>query len=526
MGRGGQDGVGVGERDDDSAATLKEMWKSVSVDAESSERSLAVRVAYLVLTCSGSVGIYFGYNIIGATAPYLQAPPYNLDAQSIGGLAAAYSVPNMIMPLFGGAISDRLGVRVASMTYSLVVALGAFCFWLSLYEPDWSPELRVKLMMVSMAIFGLGGESLSVAQKAMLASWFRDSKDWPQLAFATGLTLTFGYVGVIINRWTVPFIAETSVPDAFLLNFVVCTGSWLAMVAASWLHRRDEASTEHEKLGSGLGEQLAPLDLSPRATHLPPPVLPGGSCNPCTGALREFCVGLRNLPRPFFLLSLMLGLSSPLFGSFETFGPAVFVDSWGYEVEAADEISSVAQLSGLVLMPLIGMLYDAKGRRLAGGGIGCAIFALSWLALTLGADLGMGSSTPIVSTVGIAAGASLFFGGLWPCVPLLVEEEHVGTAFGFMTAFQNCCLSFVLIGAGSLRDVTGGFSAMGIGLACLGGTSALLGFAVSSSWTKKDVAAAAAAQQAATARSPTASGGAFHSPASDSENPLYPQPAR
>ena len=70
-----------------------------------------------MLTCTGSVGIYFGYNIIGATAPNLEVAPYHLDSESIGGLAAAYSIPNMIMPLFGGFITDRLGVRLATVVY-------------------------------------------------------------------------------------------------------------------------------------------------------------------------------------------------------------------------------------------------------------------------------------------------------------------------------------------------------------------------------------------------------------------------
>ena len=501
MGRGGQElGVEPGQGQG-TEQTLKELWKSVGVDGVPAERTIAVRVAYLVLTCSGSVGIYFGYNIVGATAPFLQAPPYNLDAQAIGGLAAAYSVPNMIMPLFGGVITDRLGARIASMAYSLVVALGAACFWFSLYGPDWLPELRVKLMMVSMAIFGLGGESLSVAQKSLLASWFRDSKDFPQLAFATGLTLTFGYIGVIVNRWTVPVIASSSVPHAFLFNFVVCFGSFVSMVGASWLHRRDEAGAVTAKPTGGLGEQLTQDDVA----HRPPTQLESDCA--CAATTREFCLGLRSLPRAFYLLSLMLGLSSPLFGSFETFGPAVFVESWGYEVEVAEEISSIAQLSGLVLMPLVGIAYDAKGRRLAGGSFGCAIFALAWIALTSGAELGMGPRTPIFSTIGIAAGASLFFGGLWPCVPLLVDEEHVGTAFGFMTAFQNCCLTVVLIGSGSLRDSTGGFAAMGLGLACLGAVSALLGFTVNLSWKRQDRACTT---------------GGVEKEAMHSENPVFP----
>jgi hypothetical protein len=43
------------------------------------------------------------------------------------------------MPLFGGAITDRLGVRSAAVLYSAVCTLGAAGFWLSLLvdvEPD------------------------------------------------------------------------------------------------------------------------------------------------------------------------------------------------------------------------------------------------------------------------------------------------------------------------------------------------------------------------------------------------------
>ena len=36
------------------------------------------------------------------------------------------------MPLFGGAITDRLGVRKAVVVYSAVCAIGAFGFWVSL----------------------------------------------------------------------------------------------------------------------------------------------------------------------------------------------------------------------------------------------------------------------------------------------------------------------------------------------------------------------------------------------------------
>ena len=98
-------------------------------------------------------------------------------------------------------------------------------------------------------------------------------------------------------------------------------------------------------------------------------------------------------------------------------------------------------------MPLSGFLYDAKGHRIAGASVGCLIFAGSWLALTLGHSIGAPAWTPVGTTIGTALGAAMFFGGTWPCVPLLVDEQYVGTAFGFMTAAQNTALSVVLIGA-------------------------------------------------------------------------------
>ena len=82
---------------------------------------------------------------------------------------------------------------------------------------------------------------------------------------------------------------------------------------------------------------------------------------------------------------------------------------------------------------------------------------------------------PWLGSATMSLGASLFSGGIWPCVPLLVDEAHMGVAFGFMTALQNAALSVVLIGAGALQDGTGSYYWVGTALACLGLCSTLLG---------------------------------------------------
>ena len=51
-------------------------------------------------------------------------------------------------------------------------------------------------------------------------------------------------------------------------------------------------------------------------------------------------------------------------------------------------------LAGMLLMPTIGTLYDRYGNRVVGAGVGCVIFAVAWLALTLGADVSRGGMLP------------------------------------------------------------------------------------------------------------------------------------
>jgi hypothetical protein len=93
----------------------------------------------------------------------------------------------------------------------------------------------------------------------------------------------------------------------------------------------------------------------------------------------------------------------------------------------------------MLTIPIVGALYDKHNHRVLGAVVGCLIFAVGWLALTLGADAKKGGAlpaelawvgTPWLATVGLALGCSFFLGAMWPCIPLLVPPEHVGLAFG------------------------------------------------------------------------------------------------
>lgn len=448
--------------------------------AERPTRSLCARFAFLILTSFGSVGIYFGYNMTGAITQALRAPPYNMDSLFLGSLVAAYSFPNVIFPLVGGMLTDKLGLHLASVMYSSIIVLGAFGFWVSLSINMDHSVLQI-LMMSSMIVFGIGSESTTVVQKAMLASWFKDSKDFPRLGFAISLALTFGYVGIIINRWSVPALLVHGVPAVYKTSTCVCLVSCLSLVIASWMHKCDEsvegARTVQDQLRQGSSTEVdAHQEVAPATI---------------SGKLTQFVKRVTQLPWTFFILSAMLSFTSPLFASFETFGSDVMVQVWDYDMAQADEITSFVQIAGLVLMPSISMIYDTcdkTGRlRICGASLGSIILSSSWFVLVMPNPSLASNATPYLGTLGVALGSAMFFGGAWSCVPLLVKGSHVGTAFGLMTAMQNTALSITLVVDGKLQDATGSFVATGILLGCQGAISALLGLVMLYLWPYKDM---------------------------------------
>lgn len=55
-------------------------------------------------------------------------------------------------------------------------------------------------MLIGRVVFGLGGESMSVSQSAIVTVWFKGK----ELAFALGANISISRLGSVINANTVP----------------------------------------------------------------------------------------------------------------------------------------------------------------------------------------------------------------------------------------------------------------------------------------------------------------------------------
>ena len=113
------------------------------------------------------------------------------------------------------------GVRLGSLLFCGFILLGEVMFCLGIQFKLYY------LALVGRFVFGLGGESLTVAQNTYTARWF-DGKSlfshkkkhaYPlpahtgkQLALAFGLVLSFSRIGSSVNFAVTPFLTRMSLP--------------------------------------------------------------------------------------------------------------------------------------------------------------------------------------------------------------------------------------------------------------------------------------------------------------------------
>jgi MFS family permease len=124
--------------------------------------------------------------------------------------------------------------------------------------------------------------------------------------------------------------------------------------------------------------------------------------------------------------------------------------------------TSIIIFASMVCAPFAGTLVDRFGKRAALMVCGAAIMIPCHLAL------GLTQVAPAIPMIGLGAAFVLVPAAMWPSVPLIVEKQRVGTAFGLMTAIQNLGLALFPYLNGALRDGTGGYVASQVMFASLG----------------------------------------------------------
>jgi MFS family permease len=381
-------------------------------------------------------GSYFAYDSVGAIETTL-IQVFHTNRAAIGTMYTMYSVAAVFAVLAGGFLIDRAGVRLASLLFSGFVVAGAAVV-------AWAPDLPV--LYAGRVIFGIGAESLIVAQSAIIARWFKGK----ELAMAFGIALTICRLGTLFSFNTEQLLASRF---GWRTALWIAAGLCLACLVCNWIYAVMDRHAE-------------PILHLPKA---------GAGDKITWGDIGKFRHSY------WYAVGICVAFYSAIF-PFTALATDFFHDKWGMPMASAEghgflsgvfynltHMFSTAQgttsiiiAASMVLAPFAGNLVDRIGRRATLMVLGSLLIVPAHLML------GLTYIWPVLSMIVLGAAFVLVPACIWPSVPLIVDERRVGTAFGLMTAIQNLGLATFPYANGALRDATHGYTASQIMFAALG----------------------------------------------------------
>lgn len=384
-------------------------------------RRMVHRFLVLIPICFLSFGSYYCFDNPAALQKQI-TQDMDVTSSQYMLLYSLYSWPNVVLCFFGGFLIDSVfGVRLGTIIFSLFVGAGQVVFAFgALMNKYW-------IMEAGRFIFGIGGESLAVAQNTYIVSWFHGR----ELNMVFGLQLSFSRVGSTVNM-NVMGPLYTFIKDHFdlpvgedykLLGWTLMTGflfCLLSLFCALLMAYLDKRATRILHTGDAkTGEVIRLTDVKdfPVSVWL----------------IFTICVAYYVAVFPFISLGLVY-----------------FQSKFDLPASEANIVNSLVYLLSAGASPFLGFFVDR---------IGFNIFNLIAAELmTIGAHAMLAFSTtinPYISMVVMGIGYSLLACALWPLIAMIVPKHQLGTAYGFMQSIQNLGLAVVSIIAGTLVDKYG-----------------------------------------------------------------------
>lgn len=342
---------------------------------------------------------------------------FNMGDAEFNILYSVYSLPNIILPLIGGVLTDYLGVRFAVNVFGTLVVIGQGIFAFGAYKESFN------VMIAGRFVYGLGGESLTVSQLPFLAKWFTG----PQLALAYGITKSSVRLGKAANSFFTPQVYEWT--DTLYAPLVVGLGisalSWVGGIVISILDRRVDMI---ERTKDPSKQQKKKVKFS----------------------------DIKKMPFIFFLLFLSYAC---LYGSFIGISNNlnnILDKRFGFTIEDAGDLVMGYYLISAIAGPFVGYIIEKVGKRtafLVAMTVTLLITNLIFAFISDGTKENPNYQV-IIPLIGITIFSAFYTILFWACVALVVDKKVIGTATGIVTCLSNLTLTLIPLALGLIHDHT------------------------------------------------------------------------
>lgn len=369
----------------------------------------------LFFMCFLGFGSYFCYDTPGSLQDHIKED-MDVDTVQFASLYSLYSWPNVVLCFIGGFLIDRVfGIRWGTIIFSTIVTGGQVVYALgALFNQFWA-------MQLGRFIFGIGGESLAVAQNTYAVSWFKGK----ELNTVFGLQLSMARVGSTVNFWSmVPLYnwvqtfsdGYRALGYSLLFAGITCVFS---LICALILGVLDKKRSKALHLSAALsGEKVKFSDVL-------------------------------TFPVSFWLISVICVAYYVAIFPFIGLAKVFFMRKYDLDDNSANSVSGVVYIISAIASPILGNLVDRTGRNV--------MWVFMAVVVTLGCHVVLTFTfwNPFIPMSVLGLAYSLLASALWPMVSLIIPEHQLGTAYGIMQSVQNLGLAVVSILAGLIVDKSG-----------------------------------------------------------------------
>ncbi|XP_012693884.2 major facilitator superfamily domain-containing protein 1 [Clupea harengus] len=375
------------------------------------------RIVVLSFMCFLGFGSYFCYDNPAALQTQV-IQDMKLNTSGFMQLYAWYSWPNVVLCFLGGFLLDRVfGIRLGTIIFATFVLVGQIIF------AGGALAGRFWLMEVGRFVFGIGGESLAVAQNTYAVNWFKGK----ELNLVFGLQLSMARLGSTVNMnimgWVYDSIKDlvgsagpTTLGIALMIGASTCLLSLTSALVLGYLDRRAERILNKEE--GKTGEVIKLTDV-------------------------------KDFPLQLWLIFIICVCYYVAIFPFIGLGQVFFIEKFDFSPAEARAINSVVYIISAPASPVLGFIVDRTGKNVL------------WVAFaivgTLAAHMMLAFTfwTPWIAMCLMGGTYSLLACALWPMVSFVVPEHQLGTAYGFMQSIQNLGLALIAMAAGSILDNRG-----------------------------------------------------------------------
>ncbi|XP_076139062.1 lysosomal dipeptide transporter MFSD1 [Alosa pseudoharengus] len=375
------------------------------------------RIVVLVFMCFLGFGSYFCYDNPAALQTQV-IQDMKLNTSGFMQLYAWYSWPNVVLCFLGGFLLDRVfGIRLGTIIFASFVFVGQIIFASgALFNRFW-------LMEAGRFVFGIGGESLAVAQNTYAVNWFKGK----ELNLVFGLQLSMARLGSTVNMnimgWVYDRIKDlmgsagpTTLGIALMIGATTCLFSLACALVLGFLDRRAERILKKEQ--GKTGEVIKLTDV-------------------------------KDFPLQLWLIFIICVCYYVAIFPFIGLGQVFFIEKFDFSPAEARAINSIVYIISAPASPVLGFMVDRTGKNVLW--VACAILA------TLAAHMMLAFTfwNPWIAMSLMGLAYSLLACALWPMVSFVVPEHQLGTAYGFMQSIQNLGLALIAMAAGAILDNRG-----------------------------------------------------------------------